>query len=948
MLLPAALLSTATAFAQEADEETAGQKVNVAFRSVPQEDLLGGVSVLNYEELSQKNNNTYSLDNMQGYVSGFNGASLWGQSDYLVLVDGVPREANNVKPDEIAQVTFLKGAQAVILYGSRAAKGAILITTKRGIDQDLEIKVSANTGWNVAKAYPEYLGSAEYMTLYNQALRNDGKSPVYSDETIYNTYAGVNPYRYPNVNLYSEDYLKKAYNRSEVVAEFRGGAKRTHYYTNIGYQREGDNLNYGNTKDDYTDRLNVRGNVDMQLADWISAYVDANVTFYSASTAANTDFWGAARSLRPNRVVGFIPTSYLDPNNAATTAAMSSAKFYNGGFIGAPINAVDAEYTNPIAGGYAGGTSKYNSRHFEFTLGLNLDLNRVLKGLSFSSMFAVDYATAYSTSYSDSYAIYVPTWGNYNGEEVITSLTQQNKDEHTGKEVPSGSDFKQIIDFNAHFDYNRTFDDVHNVSAMLLANGFQHSISGSYHKTSNVNAGLLASYNYDHKYYAEVGATMIHSAKLAPGYRNGFNYSLTAGWNIAKEAFLEGSIFDDLKLSASYSLLNQDIDIENFGMWAPDFNNAGDVWWGWGVGDALHATVSLRGGNKELDFIKRKEFNVTLAGSMLQKSLSFEASFFRTSTEGLIIIPNNFYPSYFSTYYPNATFVPYTNFNNDLRYGVDASINYKKQINSDWTIGAGANLTWYKTEATKRDDSGYEYAYQYREGTALDAIWGYESMGLFKSDDEAANAPTQMLGETAKAGDIRYKDQNGDGVIDQKDQVNLGTYGWYGAPLTIGANFTLKYKGLSLFVLATGGFGGHANKVSLGQPDNTNNRGYIAFSGDGKYSKFARECAVVENGAVTNYGSATLPRLTTGTGANNFATSDFWIYSTNRFDLAKVQLTYDFPASLFDGNKVVKGISVFANGSNLLTFAKEKELLEVNVGKAPQNRFYQIGASVKF
>ena len=113
LLLPAALLSTVS-FAQELDEEDAAQKVNVAFRSVPQEDLLGGVSVLDYEELAAKNNNTYSLDNMQGYVSGFNGASLWGQTDYLVLVDGVPRDADNVKPDEIAQVTFMKGAQAVV------------------------------------------------------------------------------------------------------------------------------------------------------------------------------------------------------------------------------------------------------------------------------------------------------------------------------------------------------------------------------------------------------------------------------------------------------------------------------------------------------------------------------------------------------------------------------------------------------------------------------------------------------------------------------------------------------------------------------------------------------------------------------------------------------------------------------------------------------------------
>lgn len=945
MLLPAALLST-TAMAQEEAEETAGQKVNVAFRSVASEDLLGGVSVIDYEELAAKNNNTYSLDNMQGYVSGFNGASLWGQTDYLVLVDGVPREANNVKPDEIAQVTFLKGAQAVVLYGSRAAKGALLITTKRGNDQDLQVKVSANTGWNVAKAYPEYLGAAEYMTLYNEALQNDGVAAKYSQEQIYNTYAGVNPYRYPNVNLYSSDYLKKAYNRSEVVAEFRGGSNRTHYYTNIGYQRSGDYLNYGNTKKDYTDRLNVRGNVDMKLADWITAFADANVTFYSSRTASGTDFWTAAASLRPNRAVGFIPTSYLDANNPSTAALMSTAMLFDGGFIGAPSDAVDAELTNAIASGYAGGTSKYNSRHFEFSLGINLDLARVTQGLTFSTMFAVDYATAYSTSYNDSYATYIPQWGNFNGQEVITSIEKKNKDEHTGVQNASGSSFNQTIDFNAHFDYNRTFSDVHNVSAMLLANGFQQTISGVYHKTTNVNAGLLASYNYAHKYYAEYGSALVYSAKLPTGShmceknRAGYNQSLTLGWNLAREAFMEGSLFDDLKLSVSSSCLNQDIDIEDYNLYDSDVNNNHDVWWGWGVGDSQQATTSARGSNKDLSFVQRKEFSATVQAALLNRSLSFEATYFHTLTDGLIITPGNMYPSYFSTYYPSASFVPYVNYNADLRQGIEASIQYKKNLTEDFSIDLGANMTYYTAKADKRDDSNYADAYQYRQDHDLDALWGYECIGIFKDADEIKNAPEQKLGETPQPGDLRYKDQNGDGVIDSKDQVDLGRGGWYGAPLTVGANLTLKWKGLSLFVLATGGFGGHAIK----------NNSYWWQHGDSKYSAVVRGRAIVdpETKTVTNLSTATYPRLTTGSGANNFTTSDYWIYSTDQFNLAKVQLTYDLPASLFERQKVVKGISLFANGANLLTIAKEKEILEMNVGSAPQSRFYQVGASVKF
>ena len=186
--------------------DTAGaekEMVQVAYRKVAKKDILGGVSVVDVADLMKKNYNTYSLDNMQGYVGGFNGNSLWGMDSnnagYLVMVDGVPRDATNVMPSEIDQITFLKGAQAVVLYGSKAAKGAVLITTKRGKNDGLKVEVRANTGLHVAKSFPEYLSSAEYMTLYNEARANDGLTPLYSAADIYNHGSGLNPYRYPNI-----------------------------------------------------------------------------------------------------------------------------------------------------------------------------------------------------------------------------------------------------------------------------------------------------------------------------------------------------------------------------------------------------------------------------------------------------------------------------------------------------------------------------------------------------------------------------------------------------------------------------------------------------------------------------------------------------------------------------------------------------------------------------
>lgn len=262
----------------EATQADTLSKVQVAFRSIDQRDLLGGVSVIDMKEMSEKAYTSNSLGFVDNVVGGFNG-NIWGNTEYLVIVDGMVRDANNVLPHEIDQITLLKGASAVVLYGPRAAKGVISITTKRGEIGDLRINIHANTGFYTPKSYPKYLGSAEYMTLYNEARANDGLAANYSQEDIFNHASGSNPYRYPNFDMYSSEYLKKAYNRSEAIAEISGGSEKVRYYTTTGYYRESSLLKVGKTEDNYVSRFFVRGNVDMQLHKFITAQADANVTF---------------------------------------------------------------------------------------------------------------------------------------------------------------------------------------------------------------------------------------------------------------------------------------------------------------------------------------------------------------------------------------------------------------------------------------------------------------------------------------------------------------------------------------------------------------------------------------------------------------------------------------------------------------------------------------------
>ena len=713
-----------------------------------------------------------------------------------------------------------------------------------------------------------------------------------------------------------------------MTAEIEGGNDRAKFYANVSYYRQGDFLKVGEAANNYVDRFNVRGNVDIKLNNFINAYVNANATYYNSKSANGGSYWEKAATFRPNRVAPLIPLSYIDPNAQQAVTLIGTTKNYlNGCFLGG----AQTDLSNIFADYYFAGKNTWTSRQFQFDSGVDVDLNSITKGLSFHAMVAVDYRTAYTTSFNDTYATFTPTWSEYNGKDVIVALnTFDTVDKHSGVQNISGSTDNQTIAFNAHFDYARTFGNVHNVNAMLVANGYQQSESGTYHKVSNANLGLQLGYNYDRKYYADFALAAPWSAKLPEGKRAGFSPSFTLGWNIANENFMKDSAFNDLVLSASYSDLVTDLGIDEYYMYLGAYQSGG--WWDWN-GMSGHAGVqSKRGSNDDLGYIHRKEFSVNLRGSVLDRALTFDASFFVSKMTGQIITASNQMPSYFMVYYPESSFRPYINFNDDKRTGFDIALNYKKNF-GDFGLQVGANYTYYTTKATKRDDTNYADAYQYRQGKPLDAIWGYECLGFFQDEADIKSSPNQSyFGQTIAPGDLKYKDQNNDGVIDNKDQVNLGKGGWYGAPSTLGINVTLKYKNFTLFMLGTGSFGGNGVR----------NNSYWWVKGEDKYSAAVRDRWTPETANTAAY-----PRLTTGNGANNYVTSDFWMYSTSRFDLNKVQLSYDFDKKLF-GNSFVKGVQVYVSGNSLLTIAKEREILEMSVGSAPQTRFYNLGFKVAY
>ena len=927
-----ALLSQGVMAQESAD--TRADSINVAFRKSDVRDVIVPVSKVNVSELMEKNYNTYSLDNMQALTAGYNG-QLWNQGEALVLIDGVPRDANNVLPTEIEDITFLKGASAVVLYGSRASKGVILITTKRGSIAPLKISARANYTMDVAKSFPTYLDGAEYMTLYNQALANDGLSPKFTDEQIYNTAAGTNPYRYPNQQFYTSDYLNKTKSRYDVTAEFQGGGKFAQFYTNVSYYRQGDFINFGEGKNNYTDRLNVRGNIDLQLSDWASGWVNANATYYNQH-GSNSNFWSAASTLRPNRVAPFIPVSFIDPLDVNSLNLIQNTRNIIHNPAGLPagdyfLGATQEDQSNAFADMYSAGYNTWTSRQFQFDAGVKFDLKSILKGLSFKTNFAVDYKTSYSTSLNDQYATFGVNWTQIDGYDVIGSLTQYGQDKHTGTLNASNSAEQQTIAWNGQFDYVNSWGD-HNLHATLVANGYQQTISGEYHRVSNANLGLQASYNFAHKYYVDLAANAVHSAKLPEGNRKAISPSVTLGWRLTSEDFMKDMDWlDDLRLTAGYTVLNQDLDIAEYFMYKDIFTATG-TWWGWSdANNSIQTSDSQRGGNDELSFVKRKEFNVGLNGALLKNKLTFSVNYFNTTVDGLLAQPDYIYPSYMHTYWPVSTFVPYINYGKNRRQGIDFAIAYNDKTGDfEWGVQAFGQTT---TSKNLRVAENVEFEYQRSEGKATDAIWGLECLGYYNSQEEIDNAEAKSSFGTVKPGDLKYKDQNGDGIIDSKDQVVIGRWG---AKFSGGLNLTLKYRNFTLFAMLTGQFGGNAIK----------NDTYNWVYGERKYSDVVHGAWTAEkfkNGEMISY-----PRLTTQSPDNNFRTSDYWMYKTDRLDLARVQITYDFSKSLFGPKSIVKGLQIYANGNSLLTIAGERDQMERNVDSSPQTRSFTLGAKVEF
>jgi TonB-linked SusC/RagA family outer membrane protein len=840
------------------------------------------------------------------------------------MIDGVRREFSDITLNEVEQITVLKGINAVAMYGSQAAKGIIFITSKKGQANTREVNVRVNSGIALPRALPKYLNSADYMTLYNEARRNDGLTDVPNWDAAYiENHRTGNPYRYPSVDYYSSDYLKKFQNATDANAEFSGGSSNARFYSNIGWSNSSTLLKIGEGNNEGDNRLNIRGNVDLKLNDKISSSVYVSAIFSDSrrarSSVANTNYWSNAATLLPHRFTPLIPIDLISPADRASLGVVEASR-----------NLIDGRYllggtqqfaTNPIADLYSAGYDKNIRRVFQVTNEINANLSSVLKGLSFHTLFNLDYANSYLQSISNTYAVYTPIWRANADSLSLPSNQKFGEDARPGTQNINNTAQRQNIGFASWLGYDKTVNDAHNFSARLLGYTSSITVNDIYQPTTNSHLALQAGYNFKHKYWADFTGTYVNSTRLPEGNRAGFSPTVSLGWLLSAENFLAGAkAVNYLKLSTSAGVLNTDLDISGYYLYDNIYARGQSYSWNDAVQGTNQNTTSSFGASPNLSFPKRKEINASIEGAFFNNLLTLQTTFFKTLMDGLVTQRFSQYPNYFST------FIPYTNYNAQERTGFDVMLNIDKNV-GNVQLNFGATATYTKSRVTKRDEL-YLDAYQNRAGKPVDAIFGLVSNGLFMDQNDINSNARQLFSEV-RPGDIKYVDQNGDQIIDSRDEVMIGRFM---APLTYGINFTVGYKGLNLFVLATGTNGGYSM---------TNNT-YYWVSGDVKYSD-----VVWNRWTEATKATATYPRLSSQQNANNFRSSDFWLYKTDRFNLSKLQLTYNLPNNIL-GGKIVKDFLVYVAGANLYTFSKNREILDLAIASTPQFRHYNAGIRAKF
>ncbi len=887
--------------------------------------MVGAASSITTKDHMTYDNTQWVRDYIEGLLLGVKGSSnIRGLGDALFVIDGViGRDPNILNMAEVDQITVLKDASAIVLYGNQAKNGVIVINTKRGAVNRREAKVNVRYGIRKPISLPNYLGSAEYMKLYNEARANDGLEFQYDPLLIEEFKNSSNPYRYPNVDFYSDDFLRSSTNTADITTEFSGGSDKTQYYVNMGWNHSQSLVHINSNANAGSNRFNVRGNIDFKVNHFIRSSVDA-VAILSSNKSSLTNLLKEGTSFKPNAYAPFLPVSMIDTvGNLGLADQVNAAGIYDGMLLGGSQQFKEkAPVADVVAGGYR--NSMYRSTQFNNSVDIDLDM--ITEGLSAKTYLSFDFYDAYNITVNNKYTVYEPSW---DGDNIIALTPYGDVDQKDLTENVSTNNYTTRLGFYGLINYQKNINESHSIQTSFLGYINSHKTNNVIQPNNNAHLGLQVSYNFKDKLFVDFSSAYVNSTKLPEGNRGGFSPTGGVAYILSEEHFMKNVDFINfLKVKATAGIIKSDLGISNYYLYDESYSDGS--WYNWADGGGTNRVKEIsQGANSLMTYEERVDLNIGFE-SYLMKAIWLEFNYFKTDMDNQLVTLDNKYPSYYNE------FKPYDNYNKDTYKGFELGIDYLKSF-KDFTLKIGGNIMYAQSEVAKRNEV-FENLYQYRVGKPVASIRGLVDQGFYTENDFNTDGegnlslkeelPVPAYG-AVQPGDIKYRDKNGDGVVNDNDKESIGQWN---NPWSYGVNLKLQYRGLSLFVLGTGQFGG----------EGTMSDDYYWVDGNDKYSE-----VVLDRWTPETANTATYPRLSAGSNKNNFRTSTFWMYNNSYFKVKRAQLTYEFGEKVCQKLKM-KDLSVNIAGANLLEISKNRDIRQLNIGGNPQYRYFTLGLRTSF
>lgn len=858
-----------------------------------------------------------------GYDSSYfwiRGISTFGTSNQspLILIDGIERNINDIDPAEIESFSVLKDASASAMYGVRGANGVIVINTKRGKIGAPSVNFRIEQSISEPTQLPKFIGAADYMQLLNDLTENKGRLP-FTDEQITKTRNGYDKDLYPDVNWIDAITRDYAYS-TRANLNVSGGSDFLRYSLVGAYFGEKGIMETDNTLPYDTGtgltRYNLRANVDLDL---------------TKTTTLRVNIGGFLQKLRKQ--------SY--PTNSIFDQAFLTPPFVHPTRYSDNVIPVIPYRENPWANLTQRGYSVETVSQIQSLFSIEQSLKMLTPGLKAKITFSFDRWNSSGMSRSKNPTFYnVATGRDIEGNLEHTILSYG--DESLGHSSTGGYGNSRVY-FEGTFTYNRMFNNLHDIDVLFLYNQQSYDDGGIQPYRKQGIAGRF-SYTYDRRYIGEFNFGYNGSENFAKGKRFGFFPSVALGWLLSEESFMEPykKIFNKIKFRASIGKVgNDNIGGRRFAYITTLNTNAGGYNWGdtGQIGRVGICEGEVGVGNLTWETALKMNLGFELG---LWNKMDFQVDIFKEKRSDIfmqrVTIPTQ------TGFMAN----PWANYGKVTNRGVDVSLNYTNQIDQNWFVSFRSTFT-YAVNRVDEVDEPQEVLGTYRSqtGRSLNTLWGLQAERLFTQDDFDENGnlkfgiPIQEVGAaTVEPGDIKYKDMDGNGVINSMDEGYIGgtvdpriLYGF-------GANVRFKNFDLNVFFQGTGD-----TYRMIGGTEY-----FIPGSGQGVqgniYSNY-EDCWTEENSTQNVF----WPRLTETPNEQNYRNSTWWKKNMRFLRLKNLEIGYTLPSKVSEKIKS-KSVRVYLSGNNLLCFSPfnlwDPELGTSNGLQYPTMRSFMIGFDLNF